>query len=131
MPQDITNRKDIEHLVEQFYQEAVSDAQIGHFFEGVIAKGLEKHLPTICDFWESVLLQQPVYKGNPMLKHIALDKEKPFSPAHFQRWIQLWEMTVDTLFQGPVAEEAKRRAQMMGQLMLYKIEQSRNPGFIQ
>jgi len=128
---DIETRTDIEHLVQLFYQKALTDEVIGHFFTEVIALDLAIHLPHICDFWEAVLLGNMVYKGNPMLKHIAIHQKEKLSEQHFERWLSLWESVVKDNFEGTKANEAIERANTMGKLMLYKIEQSEQQGFIQ
>ncbi len=120
----------IRFLVRTFYTEIRKNAQIGHIFEQLIADW-EVHLQKICFFWEAVLLGGQSYQGNPMLKHIEIDKKIPLSESDFEVWLSLWTGTIDAHFEGEKAEEAKQRAQSMGWLMLYKIAQSKNPLFIQ
>lgn len=83
------------------------------------------------DFWEMVLLDKMVYKGNPMLKHISIDKKFRLEEKHFDRWIYLFINTIDQLFVGPKVELAKQRALSMKALMLHKIDLSRGDHFIQ
>ena len=66
-----------------------------------------------------------------MLKHIAIHKQMPLEKEHFEQWLHLWEKTIDELFSGPVAQEAKKRATLMKELMMFKIEKSADSGFIQ
>lgn len=58
------------------------------------------------DFRSSLLLHTSRYQGQPWRKHIP----RPSDRAHFERWLVLLLGTVDTLFGGPVADEAKLRA---------------------
>jgi hemoglobin len=44
--------------------------------------------------------------------------------AHFDRWLELFRNTVDRLFAGPNAEEAKLRALSIATVMLVKVQQS-------
>ena len=67
------------------------------------------HLPTMYRFWESLLFGSGGYQGNPFLKHVSL----PVQGEHFQRWLSLFLATVDQLFTGTKAEEAKTRALMI------------------
>lgn len=131
MPKDIETRADIELLVDEFYKKATSDSIIGHFFTKVVLLDFDKHLPILYNFWESVLFGRASYRGNPVLKHIELDQKEPLTATHFQQWLQLWRATINEHFAGAKAEEAKQRAEMMEKLMLFKIDQSRNPNFIQ
>lgn len=119
---DIRNRSDIEQLVKTFYSKATTDEHIGHFFTKVVPLDLEEHLPTMYDFWDSTLLGSATYKGNPMLKHIALHKKSPMESHHFDVWLNLWSQTVNELFDGPKAAEAINRAKQIAQLMQYKIK---------
>jgi len=128
---DISHRNDIIRLVDTFYNKALTDEEIGHIFSQTIAHRLEAHLPRIYDFWESALFHTATYKGNPMLVHIDLNKTIPLHASHFDRWITLWNQTVEELYDGEIATAAISKAAMMKDLMIYKIRKSSDPGFIQ
>jgi hemoglobin len=122
---DITHRKDLELLIDAFYKKALKDELIQHFFTEVVQLDWEQHIPLIVDFWESSLLGTGNYKGNPMSAHLQLDRKSPLEPAHFDRWLKLWEETVNENFDGETANLAISRAQQIAQLMQFKIEQER------
>ncbi len=128
---DIESREDVMKLVDTFYERVKVDPVIKHFFTEVIDIDWQEHMPTMYDFWESMLLGRMSYRGNVMSKHIALDQKSPLQKEHFDRWLTRWIETVDMLFVGDRAEEAKKRAKMTAPLMQYKVEQSRNQHFIQ
>ncbi len=128
---DIQTNKDIVELVDSFYTVLKQDPLIGHFFNKHMSLSFEEHLPIMYSFWQSVLLGTASYKGNVMLAHIHLNKRIRLAEPHFERWITIWEKTVNSLFEGERAEEAKKRARLMKELMLYKITQSMGDGFIQ
>lgn len=119
---EIENRKDIEFLVDEFYKQVVKDELIGFFFTEVIALNMDQHMPIMYDFWESNLLGNMKYKGNPMTKHIVLNQKEPLTSVHFERWLQLWEETLSNHFQGSIAQEALKRAQQIAGLMQFKIQ---------
>lgn len=121
MDVDIKSREDIEKVVTSFYEKAMYDNIIGHFFTGVVELNLESHLPTIVDFWEGILLGEMKYKGNPMLKHISLHRKSPLTRTHFDRWLLLWKATIDLQYKGEKAEQAKKSAVQIAELMLHKI----------
>lgn len=125
MKPDITHRQDINQLVATFYAKAITDETIGHIFTEVAKLNLEAHLPVICDFWESILLGNPIYRGNPMLKHLELAEQTALTQVHFESWLAMWEETVRELFAGDRAELAIQRAKDIGRLMLFKIDQRR------
>jgi len=131
MKSDITTREDIIFLIDHFYKKILVDKTIGHFFTDVVKIKLDHHMPIMYDFWEGALLDGTSYKGNPMLKHIAIDKIQRLEEKHFAVWVKEWNTTIDTYFLGAIADQAKQKAQMMKDLMMYKISESRKDGFIQ
>ena len=122
---DITTRQDIELLVNTFYDKVKKDDTIGFIFNQVIGEDWSHHLPIMYSFWETVLLQKAGYTGNPVKKHIDIDKQIPLQDAHYQRWVSLWNETVDTLFEGANADEIKNRASLMMNLISIKIQMAR------
>lgn len=125
MKPDLRNRADIQFLVDAFYKKALEDERIGHFFTEVVQLSFEEHLPVIYDFWESLLFGTMNYKGNPMLKHIALDQKQQLRGMHFEQWKKLFFETIDEHFEGKKATEAKQKATNIAHLMLFKIKQNR------
>ena len=120
---DIENRKDIELLINSFYELVIKDDQIGHFFNQVVDLDWDKHFPIMYDFWETTLLGSGGYSGNPMLKHIALNDKKRLEPKHFERWLELWKSTIVENFSGNTADKAIARASQIAGLMEYKVGQ--------
>ncbi|WP_316820924.1 group III truncated hemoglobin [Pedobacter gandavensis] len=119
---DIQDQKDIRFLVIEFYNQALTDEVIGPVFKAANFS-LDAHIPVMVRFWETILLDVVTYKGNPMLKHIALNHEVPLHAEHFERWMKIWEETIRAHYEGPVADQAISRASSIGQLMQYKIKQ--------
>ena len=117
MKQDITNRSSIETLVNSFYQKVRQDEVIGYIFNDIAQVDWESHLPTMYRFWASVLLGEASFKGNPMRKHILLNAQERLTEVHFDRWLTLWETTVDEHFYGSMATEAKQRAQSIKEMI--------------
>lgn len=107
---DIATREDCERLVRAFYGRALTDPQIGFLFTDVAHLDLEAHVPEITDFWETILLGNPVYGGGAFAPHARLHAKVPLRSGHFARWLTLWRASVDELFAGPTAEVAKTHA---------------------
>jgi hemoglobin len=57
-------------------------------------------------FWNSMLFRTGEYKGRPWPKHAVL----PLKQEQFERWVKLFCETVDSLFEGAKAKEAKSAA---------------------
>ena len=122
--QDIASETDIKLLVDNFYTKVIADPVIGFIFNEVIKLSWEKHIPVMYTFWSSILLGTASYSGNPMLKHVELNKAIKLTQQHFDRWLQLWESTVNENFNGPKALEAITRAKNIAGLMHLKIQQT-------
>lgn len=118
---DISSRADIKRLVTVFYDKVRADAVLGAFFNTTIADW-EAHLETLTTFWESSLFLKTRYTGNPIQAHIVLDKQHHYTitELHFGLWLNLWVTTVDDLFSGDYANNAKQRARKMATFMNLK-----------
>jgi hemoglobin len=77
----------IERVVRAFYAAARSDPLLGPVF-GRVADW-EPHIARVCAFWSSVARMTGRYHGNPMAAHLPLS----VGPAHFARWLALFEAT--------------------------------------
>jgi hemoglobin len=120
---DITTESDIQTLVDTFYNKVNQDELLGPVFNAVAQVYWPKHLPTMYDFWSSVLFGTMRYKGRPFPKHLAL----PIEAEHFQRWLQLFYATVQENFCGPKAEEAKSKALNIASMFEYKMGAAKSP----
>jgi len=78
-------------------------------------------MPKMYDFWETTLFQKTTYKGNPMTIHLDLNQKQPLKKLHFDRWLLLFNETVNKLFTGQKAELAKTRALSIATVMQIKI----------
>lgn len=131
MKKGIENREDIRVLVENFYSKVKKDDMLGPIFNDVLVFRWDKHIPIMIDFWETILLEGSSYRGNTMRVHIDLNKIHPLTPAHFERWKELFFETLDEHFTGDKVVDARKRVELMETLMQTKIAQSNNPNFIQ
>ena len=119
---DITTLEDIKLLVDNFYTTVQKDGFIGPIFNTKIGDHWPEHLEKMYRFWQTILLEVHSYSGSPFPphKHLPVDKE------HFDRWIEIFVTTVDTLFEGTIANEAKMRAKNMAEMFNYKINYFRD-----
>ncbi len=122
---DIQTKGDLELLVNTFYDRVKQDDTIGYIFHEIIGEDWSHHLPIMYAFWETVIFQKAGYTGNPVKKHIDIDKRIPLNEAHYTRWVELWTKTVDELFEGPNADEIKNRAALMMNLISIKVQMAR------
>jgi len=115
---DITAPDDVRLLIERFYTRVRPDPVIGHFFTEL---DWDHHIPHITAFWNMVLLGDRTFQGDPMTAHKKLNARLPMHPDHFEHWVKLFQATVDELFTGPKADEAKQRAQSIAGVMMHKV----------
>ena len=119
---DIKTLDDIKLLVDTFYSKIQKDTFIGPIFNEKIAHRWPEHLEKMYRFWETILLEVHTYSGSPFPPHAQL----PVAKEHFVRWMEIFTETVESLFAGPIADEAKLRAEKMAEMFNYKIEYFRN-----
>jgi len=123
---DINTREDIFLLVSTFYEKVRADKTLGPFFNETI-KDWEAHLNHLTTFWETSLFMtrklEKKYRGNPLEAHVRVDKQfnHTIDNLHFGLWLNLWYQTLDELFEGEIADNAKRRARKMGTFMYMNI----------
>ena len=110
---DIETEEDIANLVHQFYTKVRRDALLAPVFNSIIKDKWDTHLQTMCNFWSSILLYSKKYLNDPMAKHLPMPLEK----KHFDKWLILFEETVDELFSGATATNAKTRANNIARIM--------------
>jgi hemoglobin len=107
---DLSTRDDVEALLRQFYGRALVDEVLAEPFSELREAGLESHLAVMCDFWQTVLFRAGLYRRNALVVHRQLDQRHPLSAGQFARWLDLWESTVDEMYDGPAADRAKLQA---------------------
>lgn len=120
MMRDIENLKDVTFLVDTFYAQVQSDSLLGPVFEQRLTGRWEMHHKKLYRFWNTVLLRKPDYFGNPVPMHFSMNIDK----MHFDRWLDIWNETIDSNFSGEVAERAKHRGKTMADAFLEKIEKA-------
>lgn len=122
MKKDIENREDIILLVNTFYDQVKINPVLAPIFNDVAKLNWDEHLPKMYSFWSSILLGEHSFSGNPMQKHIELSKITAMTAFEFSHWLSLFNQSVDLLFDGAKASEAKTRASNIARLMLHKIQ---------
>jgi len=114
----ILTNADVQLLVESFYSKVLKDEDLKPFFKHL---DFENHLPKMVHFWCFVLLDEPGYTTNVVEKHLKM----PLEHTHFERWLFLFNETIDELFEGEKVQLAKQRAAVIGWTIESKIEKNR------
>lgn len=115
---DLLDLNDIKLLVDTFYTNVRKNDLLAPIFNERIGERWPEHLEKMYKFWQTILLEEHTYHGSPFPVHMQL----PVDQTHFNVWIQLFNQTVDELFVGTKAEEAKWRGAKMAEMFAYKID---------
>ena len=79
------------------------------------------------DFWESILFFKNNFEGNPINVHQKVDVKNNglIEARHFGIWLNLWYETLDTFYEGNLAQVAKHRARKMGTKIMLSVFEGR------
>lgn len=117
---DIETKEDIMIFVNSFYNHVKRDKVLGPIFNDIAKIDWNKHLPRMYDFWETILLDKATYSGNTLKAHTDLNKKFQFLGSHFDHWLILFKTTIDEFYEGPVAQQAKNRAESIATVIKLK-----------
>ncbi len=120
-PRDIETEADVRDVVNAFYSGIEKDPVIGGYFADL---DMENHLPRMYGFWTSVVFQSGAYRGRPFDAHMQLNG---LAAAHFSRWLQRFESTIDQAFVGERADQMKEKAHQIGTIFQIKLGLETSP----
>ena len=93
--------EDLLELLTDFYARVERDDLLAPYFADV---DMTEHMPRIADFWSTMIFHTGRYSGNAFRPHLAMPG---LTAAHFARWLETLEATVDDHAAGPAAEHMK------------------------
>ncbi len=111
----------IARVVADFYASVRADQLLGPIFAAHI-EDWPAHLGKLEQFWSSLVLQTPGYKGTPMQAHLDLGD---ITPAHFEHWLMLFEATLERHCTPEQAELFMDRARRIAQSFQFAIARAR------
>ena len=123
---DIEGIASIRLLVDDFYSVVRADNVLGGVFAAAIKGDWQPHLDKMYAFWNAALFGVPGFKGNTFARHAPLN----IGELHFTRWLQLFSDAVDRHFEGPVADDTKKRANLMAAMFQSKLAVMKNAGHV-
>ncbi len=98
--EDLTD-EGIAALLVEFYEVIGRDTLLAPYFAAI---DIAAHIPRIADFWSTIVFHSGRYSGNAFKPHLEMPG---LTAAHFARWVETLERTVDARFEGPNAELMK------------------------
>lgn len=117
---DILELEDIKSLVDFFYSKVKENELLNPVFRDKISdEQWPAHLDKMYRFWQTLLLGEHTYQGNPLMHHLQL----PLTKEHFEEWLRLFHETANQLFTGEKATEAMIRAEKIRWVFQTKMEQ--------
>jgi hemoglobin len=103
---DLDSPDEVREMVRRFYADVAQDDLLGPLFNEVAEVDWSAHLPKLTAFWCRALLGIEGYIGNPFRAHKDVHDQAPFTAAHFQRWLDLFEETLTLSWAGPNVDRA-------------------------
>jgi len=116
--EDIKDIQSIRIFVDEFYNRVRRDPLLGPVFEKAVKDNWTLHLEKMYAFWNAALFGVAGFRGNPFAKHAPLSIEQ----LHFDRWLEIFNETIDQHFNGDVATDAKTRAGLMANMFLSRLQ---------
>jgi hemoglobin len=95
-------RDNVRQLVDEFYGQVRADDMLGPVFLQALGDDWGPHLERLTEFWCTIVLGTRSFQGNVYGTHMQL---REIAPEHFQRWLGLFEQTVNRLFEAEQAEQ--------------------------
>ena len=107
--------EDLHALLVDFYDTVERDELLARYFVPV---DMTAHMPRIVDFWSTLLFHTGRYTGNAFRPHLEMPG---LTAAHFARWVETMERTVDARAAGPAAEHMKALAHRIAYSMQLRL----------
>ena len=101
MNKEIKSVGDIRLMVDVFYERARKDELLAPIFLQI--KDSTPHKEMLYQYWESQIFGDTSHQDEPFPDHISL----MFTTQHFIRWLRLFLETIDSMYSGLVADQAK------------------------
>jgi len=115
---DLDSAEEIFEMVTRQYADVVQDDLLAPYFSFEPGKlDWQAHIGSVSDYWLHVVLLAPDYDIDVIEGHRHLHEHRAFTPALFDRWLQIFVDTVDGGWSGPNASLAKKRATGMSRAM--------------
>lgn len=115
IPERDLQEDDLHELLLEFYASVSKDPLLERYFEAI---DMPSHMPRIVDFWSTLIFHSGRYTGNAFRPHLAM---QGLTSAHFARWLETLDATLDASFSGEHVEQMKdfaRRIAISMQLRL-------------
>jgi len=112
MQNNEVTRENLNKMVVIFYTKILKDEIVGPFFIEKLGDDLNNdqwvpHIELLTNFWASIALGDPTYRGNPFAPHASIEN---ISREAFSRWLELFSQTLDIVYISEIADQFKQRS---------------------
>jgi hemoglobin len=118
---DLDDPGEVAEMVRRFYGKVDHDELLGPVFNEVAQVDWPEHLAKLTAFWCRALFAQSGYQGNPFRAHALVHDRRPFTSAHFERWLTLFSQTLDHGWSGPGADRARQLAHKVAKVHAHQL----------
>jgi truncated hemoglobin YjbI len=103
---------EVAELVTRQYVDICQDPVLERYFDfGPGFTDWYAHVAAATDYWSRTLFESPNREADEVLERVRRRHEKlPFTAEAFDRWLDIFQTTVDQGWTGPNAEHLKKRA---------------------
>lgn len=108
--------EDLDGILTAFYAAVETDPLLAGYFLPV---DMHEHMPRIVAFWSTMVFDTGAYTGNAFRPHLAL---AGLTAAHFGRWLEIFEATVDERAAGSRASRMKALAHRIAYSMQIRLK---------
>jgi len=108
---DLDTREEVAEFVTRFYRDIAQDDRLHPYFNTIAKVDWHAHTLDLTDFWTGLLFDGPHTPADEVIEaHRWLHDTEAFDAALFDRWLQIFDATLEDGWVGPYADQASRRA---------------------
>jgi hemoglobin len=119
---DLDTPSEVGEFVTRFYREIAQDDRFHHYFETVAHVDWHVHTLELTEYWSGILFDGPHDNADRVIEqHRWLHETTPFDNSLFERWLEIFNETLDGGWRGVYAERLRKRAKGLAWAMAHRL----------
>jgi|GEM_PF-786478 len=119
---DIDTRAEVAEFVERMYRDISQDDLLHHHFETIAKVNWQAHMLMVTDFWSGILFDEEHDDANTVIEaHRGLHDTSAFTVAMFERWLEIFDTSLDGGWIGPNTEQIRKRGYGLAWAMAHRL----------
>ncbi len=119
---DLDTTTEIHEFVTRFYRDIAQDERFHHYFDDIANVDWNAHTHQLTGYWAGLLLGGPHDDADSVIEaHRWLHDTTPFDEALFERWLEIFDETLDGGWRGIHADRARKRARGIAWAMAQRL----------